>query len=127
MSAYYTESLAKAYPSPVNLSDPGLKAAPSELEPFDLERAKAGEPIVYGAYEDKVEFIAIHKGRVICIWNNRGYHGFPVSDVRMAPKPKRKFWVNVYKSSGYDSKEQADEHASSNRFACIEVSEGDGL
>lgn len=111
--------------------------------PFNLERAKAGDPILingapakFGAHNpDAMEFC-----RVV-VWDSGG-SAWAVSDqgsskhggvfVTMAPK-KRVVWVNVYPYTDgarcYETREKADRIASSDRIACIRVEfeEGEGL
>lgn len=111
--------------------------------PFDLERAKAGDPILinggpatFGAHNPN----ASDFNRVV-LWDSYGNawaaseKGFGVGGsqlVTMAPK-KHAFWVNVYPlsfgSDRYETKDQADRGAGRTRIACVRVefTEGEGL
>lgn len=111
--------------------------------PFNLERAKAGDPILlngapakFGAHNpDATEFC-----RVV-VWDSGG-SAWAVSDqgsskhggvfVIMAPK-KHTYWMNAYPlsfgSDRYETKDQADRGAGRTRIACVRVEfeEGEGL
>ena len=111
--------------------------------PFNLERAKAGDPILingtpatFGAHNPDAREYA----RVVA-WDSGG-SAWAVSDkglskhgevvITMAPK-KHVRWANFYPNRksvcDHESKEKADECADGDRIACVRVEfeEGEGL
>ena len=68
------------------------------MKPFDLERAKAGDPLMYGVVE--VLFIGMQRNGKIVTDDSEGYiySDFP-EYFSMAPK-KRTFWLNFYPGQG---------------------------
>jgi len=80
------------------------------MKPFDLERAKAGDPLMYGVVE--VLFIGMQRNGKIVTDDSEGYiySDFP-EYFSMAPK-KRTVWVNLYNTAGhcymYSSEEEAN-------------------
>lgn len=96
---------------------PNMPASkPSEPEPFDLARAKAGEPIVtrdgrkvrFLAHAPELEdlnrvVVAIEGDRSAESFYENGCYIFDedwANDLFMAPKPKRTVWVNVWVRGG---------------------------
>lgn len=110
--------------------------------PFNLERAKAGDPILingcpatFGAHNPNAS-----KFSMVVLWDSSGTawavseKGFGVGGsqlVTMAPK-KRVVWVNMYNGTigvVCQSKEDANERPCGSRIACVRVefTEGEGL
>jgi len=107
------------------------------MKPFDLEKAKAGHPIVTRDGRD-IEFIGVSSGSLkypVCAVFDQSIQTFTrdglyalneVSqfDLFMAPT-KVKRWVNVYANHrddrSYASKYIADLHGQSSRIACVEI------
>lgn len=120
---------------------PPLGKAPdyitAEPLPFDLEAAKAGAPIMTRDGRPAV-FVAHDAGaderyRVLARVGERahadtfrengalGIHGSG-ADLFMAPKPKRKVWVNVYHATvKYDTEAEAKRHAGCDRITTVSV------
>lgn len=104
------------------------------MKPFNLEEAKAGEPLITregesvkficvepDAHED-TRLLVLRNGRVLPLYIDGTYNGpqakFTSSgDVFMAPK-KRTLWCNVYRGSAshYDSEEEANNHGLPSRL-----------
>lgn len=124
------------------------------LRPFNLEEAKAGKPVVcrdgvpakFVAHVPTIQRIdhrvlVDRNGMLLTATDEGRYRQVPAEDdfdLFMAPE-KKSGWVNLYTTCVSDkqnaasfvhpSKREADESASSNRIACIEVTytEGQGL
>jgi len=113
--------------------------------PFNLERAKAGDPILC---EGKPARFLLHipeadgDSRVVVLLDS-GVVGTTTECGRrvqsainpvltMAPK-KQAYWINVYPlafgAERFETKDQADRGCGPNRIACVRVEfeEGDGL
>ena len=75
------------------------KNAAPENRPFDLEAAKRGEAIewqdVYGAWH-AVEFVGMWKDDVVMSIGGDVPSNWDVCRMRMAPRPMRALWLNVY-------------------------------
>lgn len=111
--------------------------------PFDLEKAKAGDPILvsgrpacYVAHvpeaRDDERIVVVCDGRIY-VFTESGVSGAGCAyKLTMAPK-KHVRWVNLYPNKkslcDHASRELADECACSDRIAClrIEFTEGEGL
>lgn len=111
--------------------------------PFNLERAKAGDPVlingepaVFGSHNPnaKEDYRITAWDRVGNLWCFRGDGSSRNGSkgLTMAPK-KRVVWVNVYNTDAiawfHESKESADRKGQSDRIACVRVEfeEGEGL
>lgn len=113
--------------------------------PFNLERAKAGDPILLdGKPASFLMYVtdADPNYRVVVKGDNGAIFGYTENGRRcdidkkpcltMAPK-KRMVWVNMYPLPsdvcGYETKEDADHGAGVCRIACVRVEfeEGEGL
>ncbi|MGI4861897.1 MAG: hypothetical protein ACRYHA_34205 [Janthinobacterium lividum] len=88
-------------------------APASEYEQFDEAAARAGQAIVWCGEDGKchsVEFIGIWRERVVIADDNGDIKSWTPNAIRMAPRPMRTVWVNVYPGGGikwYDSEESA--------------------
>ena len=109
------------------------------MKPFDLEKAKAGEPVattkgepvrivcwdrkydypivalVEEAPGQEYVYDAKHTGAVSCVAADYSLHMVPV---------KRTGWLNIYEAMGTylaSTKEQADSQAGDTRVACVEI------
>lgn len=112
--------------------------------PFNLERAKAGDPILFDgnparfiahipdAIEDQRVIVRIENAEVRSLCENgKLFVHNEHTMLSMAPK-KRKTWLNCYNKVGgscYKSRYEADKYAGPDRIACVEVEfeEGQGL
>lgn len=113
--------------------------------PFNLERAKAGDTILWEgrpakfllhipeAADDSKVVILMESGVVTTTTEcGRRVKSAINPTLTMAPK-KRVVWVNMYdcasNSFGYATKEEADRALSRDRIACVRVEfeEGEGL
>lgn len=74
---------------------------PQGYRPFDLEAAKRGEPILWGDDKVPARWVGLTDVNKLTQANNiiehrRGLAYAHDIQLFMAPKPKRKLWVNVY-------------------------------
>lgn len=110
--------------------------------PFNLERAKAGDPIlchgepaIFGGHNpDAREWVKVVYWDLQGLLGGTNEGGFCGSEQRLTMAPKKQaFWVNVYPSAfgadRYKTKEEADRGAGYQRIACVRVEfeEGEGL
>lgn len=82
------------------------------MKPFDLAKAKAGDPILDSG-RNIVFFVGAKQNGLVVIENQYGtIFTVPTSQIFMAPK-KRTVWVNFYENVAYyyDSMEEADNDA----------------
>lgn len=74
-----------------------------KYEPFDLDRAKKGEPIVayiYGNQETRAEKVyligATRNGKTIYVETQAGFtQAYGPENLRMAPKPPKKLYLRI--------------------------------
>lgn len=108
--------------------------------PFDLEKAKAGEPILRNGRPARlIAHVpdAIETERVVVLQDGRltvsresGNHA--AWHLTMVPK-KYSFWLNLHhpdlRVTKWDSRDEADKYDPESRIAClrIEFTEGEGL
>lgn len=113
-----------------------------EPEPFNLEKARAGEPIQH-RIGSPLKFLGYDATQLLPLivsldGEARAYcydgkcHGLPEFDVVMAPKPMKEYggWINIYPSSDgryrgmtvHDTQDDANEEAGRDRAACIYIS-----
>jgi hypothetical protein len=88
----------------------GIEMNTKELEPFDFERAKAGEPIVfwdgspakfiaYIPYVEKEQRVVVSDARFVYTLTSEGKSAGGFKTIFMAPKKKvkKEGWINLYK------------------------------
>jgi hypothetical protein len=69
-----------------------------EMKPFDLERAKAGDPICLRRTSSNITFVGVERSGDIVVQFDDGELEIAIqSDLRMTPKITT-FYVNVYKA-----------------------------
>ena len=108
------------------------------MKPFDLERAKAGDPIVtrdgrnarFIAYipeagESYRVVVLIEGKETPCLLDENGRRQYTHDNAQLFMAPtKRDGWVNVYPMYSailYQSKEMADINAGASRLACCRI------
>jgi len=111
--------------------------------PFNLEKAKAGDPILkdkspcrlllYVPGINHFNRVLVEQGGIVFAYNEQGLAaGFTTPSLTMAPK-KHVVWVNMYpdllRTLFWLSRAMADIESSPDRIAClrIEFTEGEGL
>lgn len=75
------------------------KNAAAKHRPFDLEAAKRGEAIEWQDSPGEwhaVEFVGVWKESVLFSRDGHPPVEWPIGRIRMAPRPMRTVWVNVY-------------------------------
>jgi len=114
-----------------------------KLEPFDLARAQAGEPIQsrdgfpvkFIAYEpEAINPLVVLYGARLHAYQGSGESEYDMAaDIVMAPKKMKKFeaWMNIYEDGGwifgfrsgalYASREEAKDRANNNSIAIAHV------
>ena len=91
------------------------------LKPFNLERAKAGDPVYDMHLKEAVHFIGVNRlGEYVIQGCGVLYYTRWADDLRMAPK-KRNVWLNInldYSTDGYiyNTEDEANRYAGSSRI-----------